>query len=357
MTNHHCINCNKDFKRKEHLINHLKRKNTCQQKTTELSQIAPEQHQLAPEKHQLAPKNIQQDLVKIDNIQLASKTIQQDLVKIDNIQIVQEQSQIILDNIIEEIIPQININKCNYCEKVFGRKSVLSKHIKQNCKIAKQQNKDKQEIFEKLKLLECQNETIINNIKQLENENKLLKEKIKTANPIINNTTNNMNINNNTTNNIIMVSHGQEDLSKICKQLMTVACKRGYNTVPQLIEMIHFNPIFPEFHNVYIPSIKDKHAMIYDKETWSLKNKDEVVNELYLTNRDFIVNNIDGYYKSLTESEKKSLERWLNSDKNKDNNEKDKKAIDYTIEQLKLLLHNKRHIPIATKKQMASISS
>ncbi len=352
MTNHHCIICSKDFKRKEHLVNHLKRKNACQQDLVEILQIAPEKHQLAPEKHQITPKLIQQDLIE-NNQPIAIQIIQEPP------QIVLEHNQVILDhpqNIIEETI----INKCNYCNKVFGRKSVLSKHIKQNCKIAKQQNKDKQEIFEKLKLLECQNETIINNIKQLENENKILKEKIKTANPIINNTTNNnMNINNNTTttNNIIMVSHGQEDLSKLCKQLMTVACKRGYNTIPQLIEMVHFNPDFPEFHNVYIPSIKDKHAMIYDKETWSLKNKDEVVNELYLTNRDFIVNNIDGYYKSLTEGEKKSLERWLNSDKNKNNNEKDKKAIDYTIEQLKLLLHNKRHIPIATKKQMASAVS
>ncbi len=171
--------------------------------------------------------------------------------------------------------------------------------------------------------------------------------------PITNNNTMNNNINNTT--NIIMVSYGQ-DLSKITPKMLSAACKKGYNSIVQLVEMVHFNPSCPEFHNVYIPSVKDKHAMVYYDETWNLKNKDDVVNDMYDTNRDFIMENIEGINNFLNDGEKRALNRWLDSEKNKDKSDKDKKAIECTHENLKLLLHNKRHIPVGTRKQKAAIT-
>jgi len=38
---------------------------------------------------------------------------------------------------------------------------------------------------------------------------------------------------------------------------------RGFNSVPKLIEAIHFNPDKPENQNVYIPNIKNKYALQY----------------------------------------------------------------------------------------------
>ncbi len=153
-----------------------------------------------------------------------------------------------------------------------------------------------------------------------------------------------------------MVSYGHEDMSKITTKMLSTACKKGYNSIVHLVEMVNFNPIFPEFHNVYIPSVKDKYAMVYHDNMWNLKNKDDVVNEMYDANRDYIMENIEGINNLLNDGEKRSLNRWMDSEKNKDKSDKDKKAIECTHENLKLLLLNKRHIPVATRKQKATIT-
>ncbi len=337
MVKHECPTCKHDFKKKSNLDNHLKKKNTCKQ------------------------ENIQ---ITHENAQLTHETTQ------------------LQQNKLNVTIPTKNENICNYCEKSFTRKDILTRHIKHYCPVVKQQNKEKQEIFDKLKsedrekqeiinklkLLEEQYNTVItinkqleNGTKNLENEIKNLKKEIKTGQPITNNTQNNNtqnnNIINNTTNNIIMVSYGHEDLSKITPKMLSNACKKGYNSIVHLVETVHFNPIFPEFHNVYIPSVKDKHAMVYYDDMWNLKNKDDVVNDMYDANRDYIMENIEGINNLLNDGEKRSLNRWLDSEKNKGKSEKDRKAIDCTLENLKLLLHNKRHIPVATRKQKATIAN
>ncbi len=327
MVKHECPTCKHDFKRKCNLEDHLNKKNKCKPQIEVLC-------------------GIPQSTTK--NTQNPAKIIQNNL----NVS-----------------IPTTNDNNCNYCNKSFARKDAAMRHMDQYCPVAKQQNKEKQDIFEKLLLLENKNklleesikikdkrfeEEIINKNKQLEEENKQLKKAMTKVQPITNNNTMNNNINNTT--NIIMVSYGQEDLSKITPKMLSAACKKGYNSIVQLVEMVHFNPNCPEFHNVYIPSVKDKHAMVYYDETWNLKNKDDVVNDMYDTNRDFIMENIEGINNFLNDGEKRALNRWIDSEKNKDKSDKDKKAIECTRENLKLLLHNKRHIPVGTRKQKAMIT-
>ena len=92
-----------------------------------------------------------------------------------------------------------NDHKCNFCGTTFIRKDNLTKHMRLSCKVIKQQNKDKQEIFDKLVLLESKNkeleEAIKNKDKQLEEEIKckekqyeeeikILKDEIKTIQSI-----------------------------------------------------------------------------------------------------------------------------------------------------------------------------
>ncbi len=340
MVKHECPTCKHDFKKKCNLEEHLNKKNKCKPP-------AETEHGITPKLHEITPKLN------------------------ENIPIINH-----------ELLAQVDIPTCNYCHKTFARKNVVYKHIKESCKVAKQQNKEKQEIFDKLvfdKLvlenkekqeiidkLKLENEllekikSLEHGTKNLENEIINLKKKIKKVQPITNNNTmNNNTINNigNTTNNIIVVSYGHEDMSKITAKMLSTACKKGYNSIVHLVETVHFNPIFPEFHNVYIPSVKDKHAMIYYDDTWNLKNKDDIVNDMYDTNRDFIIDNIESINNLLNEGEKRSLNRWLDSEKNKDNSDKDKKAIACTHDNLKLLLHNKRHIPIGTRKQKGAISN
>ncbi len=337
MSKYQCNVCDRNFKQKSHLDDHSNKKNKCKPVIEILCGI--------PQK----PTKNTQNPVKI------------------------------LQNNINVTIPTTNENNCNYCNKSFARKDAVIRHMDQYCPIAKQQNKEKQDIFDKLLLLETKNKQLEEEIKikdkqleeeiknkntQLENEIKKLKKEIKKIQPTTNNntmnnnTTNNNTMNNNVgnTTNIIMVAHGHEDLSKITPKMLSTACKKGYNSIVQLVETVHFNPKFPEFHNVYIPSVKDKHAMIYYDEMWNLKNKDDVVNDMYDTSRDYIMENIEGINNYLNDGEKRALNRWIDSEKNKDKSDKDKKAIDCTHENLKLLLHNKRHIPVGTRKQKAAIT-
>lgn len=36
----------------------------------------------------------------------------------------------------------------------------------------------------------------------------------------------------------------------------------SFNSTLKLTDTIHFNPKHPEYHNIYIPSMKDKYAMV-----------------------------------------------------------------------------------------------
>ncbi len=325
MGKNQCSICERSFKQKCHLEDHLNKKNKCKPLIELL--------------HNNDIKIHENDIKLHENI----------------------------PNIKHEMLAPINVPTCNYCNKTFSRNNVVHKHIKESCKVAKQQNKEKQDIFDKLILEDAKEQEISDKFKLLEDQNKNLENKIKTlekamkkTQPITNNTLNNNNNNNNinigNTTNIIMVSYGHEDLSKITTKMLSTACKKGYNSIVHLVETVHFNPNFPEFHNVYIPSVKDKHAMVYYDDTWNLKNKDEVVNDMYDTNRDYIIENIEGISNLLNDGEKRALNRWLDSEKNKDKSDKDKKAIASTHENLKLLLHNKRHIPVGTRKQKAAIA-
>ncbi len=150
---HSCPKCRKGFPRKSTLDNHLKKKNKCESLKENSTQ----------------PLQIPQNVIKSSNIDLIVT------------------------------ITTTNIINCNYCEKSFSRKDAALRHMNQYCPILKQQNKGKQDMFDKLKfekqqeeiiekirLLEDQTKIIITKNKQLEdgnvkleNKNKTLKKKLK----------------------------------------------------------------------------------------------------------------------------------------------------------------------------------
>ncbi len=371
---HQCQKCNKVFKQKGHLNNHLNKKNTCESKNDKIHEKHMNLH--VNSMISQANPNILRDEKEIVSLSTTTNII------------LHEEQGIVL-------IPAKKDIKCGYCHKPFTRQENANKHMKELCKVMKQQNKDKQEIFEKLELIELKNKQLEDEIKErdkllaikskeyeneIKNKNKQLQNEIKNKDKQIknmekqfekkintlieeikniqhaptninsNNSINNGIINNNT--NIIMVTYGQEDMSKICNKEFADACKRGYNSVPQLVETIHFNPAYPEYHNVYIPDTKNKHAMVYHNDKWILRNKDDVVSEMYDTKKDLIINNMEHTKKLLNNAQQKTLQRWLTSDENKDNDIKDKNSIEYVYESLKLLLYNLKDIPIETKNKL-----
>lgn len=117
------------------------------------------------------------------------------------------------------------------------------------------------------------------------------------------------------------------------------ALQNGFNSTLKLTETMHFNPKYPEYHNIYIKNVKDKYAMMFDGTKWDLVIKKNLIDKIYDDKKNYIEENIDDFIKSLSVSRKNALKRWLETD---DNDEK----ITEIKEEIKLLLYNKREIPM-----------
>jgi len=343
MPTYNCPTCNKEFKQKCHYNEHLNKKNKCQssgsQNTTNGTKNTINGSQNTTNGTKNTTNGTKNTINGSQNTTNGSQnttngsqsTTSHDIFSVQNVNLL--------------AIPEPPNNTlpddltCNHCNKTFARKNALCRHIKKYCKVLNQQKIDQQEIIEKLKLLEMKN-------KLLEEENQKLKDEINTKQIITINNIGNTNI---TNNNINIAAHGQEDLSKMGDVVLMAACRRGINIVPDLISRTHFNTRLPEFHNVYIPSIKDKHVMVFDK-VWELKDTNEVISNLYDTKFDYIIDNKDHFYPFLTEGEKRVFQRWEETNKNR-NSDDFKEFIKDMNEKIKLLMYNKREMVIETKKR------
>jgi len=118
---------------------------------------------------------------------------------------------------------------------------------------------------------------------------------------------------------------------------MVKILQKGYNSTISLTEAIHFNPKYPEFHNIYITNMKDKYAMMYDGKNWNLTIKDDLINKIYDDKKNYIEENLDDFLDSLSISRKKALTRWLETSD-------DDEIIIKIKNEIKLLLYNKRGI-------------
>jgi uncharacterized C2H2 Zn-finger protein len=247
-----------------------------------------------------------------------------------------------------------NINyRCSMCNKGFSSKNSMYRHMKHSCEAKKEEDQKKEDqkkedqkkedIYERLKRLEEQNKRILE-------ENDALKKKVtknnKTDCTVVYNTHNdytNSNINNGTINNIYLVGYGKEDMDRIDRSDLLKVLRTGFNSPLTLTETMHFNPKYPEFHNVYIPSMKDKYAMIYDGSEWNMVTKEYLIDKMYNDKRVYIEENLKDFLNSLTLSQKKVLQRWMKDEENHPYIAKIK-------DDIKLLLYNKRKIPMDNKK-------
>jgi hypothetical protein len=77
--------------------------------------------------------------------------------------------------------------------------------------------------------------------------------------------------------------------------------------------------------------------------------KDDLINRIYDDKKNYIEENVEDFVNSLSESRKKALDRWANTE------ETDKKIIRIK-ERIKLLLYNSKNIPINTQKTIDNIN-
>jgi hypothetical protein len=239
-------------------------------------------------------------------------------------------------------INDLNNCKCFFCQQIFSNKYSTLRHIKNTCK---QKNKE----FKKIKTIKKENNDLKKEndaLKKLINDNLINKENLFqfNSNTLNNNQTN---IINNNVQNIALCGYGDENLDKIDKKILLNGINKVYGAPLYLTEAIHFNEKYPEFSNIFINSMKDKYAMEYDGKRWNLVDKNKLIDRIYEDKKIFVEEQYGKIKEYIPENKKERLEEWFENDSNPHD-----KGISEIKEEMKLLLYNKRHIPMKRKEQM-----
>lgn len=218
---------------------------------------------------------------------------------------------------------------CQYCDKPFTSSNNMYRHMKYSCKIKKEQEQMKSELLNRIAYLEEE-------VQRLNKENTNSHRNSDQSNITNNNSVNINNgiIANNSTINVL-VAYGKENMDRIDRSDLIKGFKKGFDSTLTLIDAIHFNPKYPEYHNIYISNMKNQYAMIYDGTKWDLVLKDELIDRLYNNKRDYIEANLDDFAGMLSKSQLNAIHRWLNVDE-------DHKYVKKIKIEIKLLLYNKR---------------
>lgn len=185
---------------------------------------------------------------------------------------------------------KIDIN-CEFCKKPFATLRNLNKHLI-ICKVKK-----------------------IN----LEQENKILKEKLAIA-EALNNKPTTINTNNIAQQNIINVhltaynNPNLKDAEKYYKE----AVKKIFMAVPTLIEKIHFNENNPENHNLVIKNARTKIAKVFNGKKWTSINEEQLLDELVDTYEnllnDYAMENNPKYITKMNIIKDRDTEEKVNED-------------------------------------------
>lgn len=240
--------------------------------------------------------------------------------------------------------------KCEYCNNTFTKKNNMYRHRKicsmkeTNDDILSDNDIDKKELLRQFQEIKMMNVAIQEKLGKIEKEN--LKLKTVNIGSINNGTVNNGDVYNNNMNiTVNIVPFGKEDISKIDQTELLKVFRSGFNSALRLTETTHFNPNYPEFHNVYISSMKNKYAMTYDGTNWEIVMKDELIDQMYDNKRDYIEENLDEFLDSLTNSQIRALQRWMDTDD-------DHHYVKKVKNNIKLMLYNKRYMAINGKGKM-----
>lgn len=156
---------------------------------------------------------------------------------------------------------------CEYCHTSFTKHQNYYRHKKDRCK-GRDLSRKELEI-----MIESRDHIIGKLSSQLE---KLIDTVSKTS--TTNNTTNNTTHN---TFNFVVNAFGNEDVSYIKDKFINELIKSGpYNSIPKLIQEIHFHPDHSENQNIKISNKKLKLAQIFNGVNWEYKDKKETIENM-----------------------------------------------------------------------------
>jgi hypothetical protein len=162
-------------------------------------------------------------------------------------------------------------NKCYICGRTYTTKSNLNRHRK-SCTI-QERGPDLLQLF-------------VNQQKQMENQQRqieLLTQQLTIQNPqtVINGDVTVNNVQQNMYVNVTICSFGKEDLSRLdTNKVMKLLQGQIKDFMPRMIEHVHANPDYPEFHNVFYDPERGKaivFAPISETEmSWQMRAIEDV---------------------------------------------------------------------------------
>ena len=176
---------------------------------------------------------------------------------------------------------------CEYCFKIYSTQFNLNKHLKINCKVKKEKDNEKENIFKMLlkkeeqvnKLID-QNQILIKELTLLKKNKNTIKKNQSTKNINSNNAINFYNTTNTTNNNLVIFNFGKEDLGIIDKQqYFDRVVKKpisGVKIPEEILKIIHFNPKYPQLSNIYISDINREKCMVWEDGDWKLSPVDKI---------------------------------------------------------------------------------
>lgn len=169
------------------------------------------------------------------------------------------------------------------CGKTYKYRQGLSLH-KKTCNYKVSYNKDNTIIDDKLHKLaseiELERRSHEEERQELKNHITVLMEKLsQNIHPLTNIETQNIETQNNVTININ--AFGSENLDYITDKVIVNCIGRVYNSIPILIEKIHFDPEHPENHNIKITNKKLPYASVMTKDNdWKIIDKNTVIESM-----------------------------------------------------------------------------
>ena len=169
------------------------------------------------------------------------------------------------------------------CGKIYSYHQSLYTHRKK-CEIHKNHKKkasEKSEYKTQIENLQQEKEEMKRQIEELLDKFSQLSQGQGTVNTTnnTNNNTNNIETQNNI--HIHINAFGKENMDYITNEFMGECVKKIYNSVPSLIQKIHFDPDHPENHNVKITNKKLPHASVMSEDQqWKLVNKQEAIEDM-----------------------------------------------------------------------------
>ena len=209
---------------------------------------------------------------------------------------------------------------CKYCEKGFSFPQSLNHHVKYHCKHNKTED-----LHELVRLMNSQ---LSEKDRQIETQQRQINQLMKKLD--IPNIQNNYIQNNH----INLLPFKDTDTSHLTEHDYAKCIHAVLQCIPKLIEKVHFNPLKPENHNVYISNLKNNYAMVYDGQQWNIQPRDDTINHLIEINEMRLEDWIQDQEKYPILQQK--FTRYLDKKENDS-------ILNNIKEDIKLMMYNKRH--------------